>query len=141
MEPEAHREGTCGVGLAGDGPAASTDTCGETANGGGDSGHLGPISSRGRKRAARGTCRAHRGSSGRRRTAAGGNGHGGGYARAQRRRVEGEGAHGEGKGRGRERDVGRGSYPLVGVGRWHASLWGSSDGEQATVLLPAGGRR
>jgi hypothetical protein len=54
--------------------AASADTCGETATGGGDSVHLGPIPSRGRKRAARQSCSAGRGSRGRRGTAAEGDG-------------------------------------------------------------------
>jgi hypothetical protein len=102
--------------LAGDGPAAtnsaaaSADTCRETADGGGDPGHLGPIPSRGRKRAARGTCRAHRGSLGRRRTAAGGDGRGGHVGRARGREAE------EGKStqeREGKEGSGRGTYPLV----------------------------
>jgi hypothetical protein len=94
----------------GESAAASTDTCRETANGSGDSGHLGPIPSRGRKRAARGTCRAHRGSSGRRRTAAGGDGRGGGYARACREEEERKREQPE---RERRRRAAQGLYPLV----------------------------
>jgi hypothetical protein len=144
-EPVAHPERDGLVGGAGGGrtatqsTAASADTCGETADGGGDSGHLGPIPSRGRKRAARGSSRAGRRSLGRRGTVRAGGGHGG-HARAREREGRGEG---EGVSQGEGRKAGASGRLQVGSSVSRARAGGGNGGvqETSTQELPVSAKK